>query len=314
MMRNLAVIIVAMVLSGCGLGQGGASRPNGTVASSPDDPVIAAAGDIACSPAQARQAASGGHLRRCSMRETSDLLVRRRLQAVLVLGDEQYESGQLADFRAEYGSTWGRVLAISYPAVGNHEYATPDAAGYFDYFGARAGQPGGGYYSFDIGAWHLIALNSNCSKAGGCEPRSDQGRWLAADLAAHRNRCILAYWHHPRFSSGLHGDQIQTAPFWEALYAAGADVVLSAHDHDYERFRPETPTGQPDAKRGITEFVVGTGGKNHYPFAGVQPGSAARNDDSFGVLLLTLHPTSYQWRFAPIAGSRFTDAGSGVCH
>jgi Calcineurin-like phosphoesterase len=318
MRRSVVLLLVAVAVSGCGLGHGGPGRTatgrGGTNAGSADDPVVAAAGDIACSPREAKQASSGGQVSRCLMRETSDLLVGTRLQGVLELGDEQYESGALDDFQGEYRSTWGRTLAISHPAVGNHEYGTPDAAGYFDYFGARAGPARRGYYSFDIGAWHLIALNSNCSKVGGCRPDSPQGRWLAADLGAHRNRCTLAYWHHPRFSSGLHGDQLQTAPLWDALYAAGADVVLSGHDHDYERFSPKAPTGQADAKRGITQFVVGTGGKNHYPFAAVQPGSEVRNADSFGVLMLTLHPTSYQWRFGAVGGSRFTDSGTGSCH
>jgi hypothetical protein len=306
MARSFVLILVAAFVSGCGLSHGGTSESN-TV-------VIAAAGDIACSPAQARRARSGGQRSRCLMAETADLLVKAPLQGVLPLGDQQYESGTLSDFKREYDPTWGRVLGISHPAVGNHEYVTRDAAGYFDYYGDRAGPAGRGYYSFDLGAWHFIALNSNCAKVRGCQPKSPQGRWLAADLAKHRNRCTLAFWHHPRFSSGLHGNQLQTAPLWDALYAAGADVVLAGHDHHYERFRPLTPAGQPDEKRGIRQFIVGTGGKNLYPIVKVQPGSEVRNADSFGVLMLTLRPTSYDWRFAGVAGSSFTDSGTGTCH
>jgi hypothetical protein len=277
--------------------------------------VIAAAGDIACSADEMEGSVT--KVRRCAMHATSDLLIRARPKAVLALGDTQYESGGLGDFRRVYQSSWGRLRSITYPAVGNHEYLTPQAAGYYRYFGARAGPPGRGYYSFDIGTWHLIALNSNCSKIGGCDANSPQGRWLEQDLATHRNRCTLAYWHHPRFSSGINGNQLETAPFWDALYAAGADVVLAGHDHEYERFAPLTPAGRSDKRRGIRQFVVGTGGANHGPFRTVQPGSVVRNDDTFGILILTLRPGSYEWRFVPVlnmAATNFTDAGTGSCH
>jgi hypothetical protein len=317
-----AALAGAALISACG--SSSSARPAGGTTSPPaagsivvdtsGDPVIAAAGDISCSPDQQRRAARDRHGERCKMRQTSDLLVGRGLKAVLPLGDEQYEVGNPGDYPRQYGPTWGRVLAISRPAIGNHEYLTHGAAGYFGYFGKRAGPTSAGYYSYDIGAWHLIALNSSCSKVGGCGPESPQGQWLAADLRRHRARCTLAYWHHPRFSSGEHGDQLQTAPLWDALYAAGADVVLSGHDHDYERFVPQTPAGRPDLKGGIREFVVGTGGKNHYRFNAPQPGSVVRNSDTFGVLMLTLHPRSYDWRFVPIHGKRFTDAGRGSCH
>jgi hypothetical protein len=343
--RNLALILVTALMSGCGLSDHGprpagpesngkvaeapaSSIPPGGEAIAPDllateadlvpqtsgDPVIAAAGDIACSAAQAARVRVTGNLTRCSMRETSDLLLTTPLTAVLALGDLQYESGKLRDFKREYRKTWGRVLAITHPTVGNHEYLTRGAAGYFAYFGRRAGSPGHGYYSYNIGAWHLISLNSNCVQVRGCDAGSRQGRWLAADLRANRNRCTLAYWHHPRFSSGIHGDQPQTGPFWNALYAAGADVVLVGHDHDYERFVPLTPAGRPDRKRGIRQFVVGTGGKNRDRFKKVRSGSVRRSAKSFGVLMLTLHKTSYEWRFVATADSNFTDTGKGTCH
>jgi len=276
--------------------------------------VIAAAGDISCSPEQvARALRETG--RNCKMRQTSDLLLATKgLKAVLPLGDLQYEVGKPADFRHEFGPSWGRLLRIEHPAIGNHEYLTHAAAGYFGYFGPRAGPPNRGYYSYEIAGWHLISLDSSCSRIGGCGPDSPEGRWLAADLRAHHPPCTLAYWHHPRFSSGEHGDQLQTAPLWDALYASGADVILNGHDHDYERFAPLDPSGQPDPRRGIREFVVGTGGKNHYRFNSTQPGSVVRNSDTFGVLRLTLHPRGYAWQFAPITGKHFTDAGAGTCH
>ena len=205
---------------------------------------------------------------------------------------------------------------ITHPAPGNHEYGTSGAAGYFSYFGAAAGPAGLGYYSYDIGTWHLISLNSNCGSVGGCNPGSPQETWLKADLAAHAGRCTLAYWHHPHFTSGPHGndDGGGTGAFWDDLYASGADVVLNGHDHDYERFGLQTPTGAPDPAHGIREFVVGTGGRSHYSFKSPQPNSEVRNQDTFGVLVLTLHPASYDWRFVPVAGKTFTDAGTTGCH
>ena len=200
------------------------------------------------------------------------------------------------------------------PAVGNHEYGTPGAEAYYTYFGARAGPAGKGYYSFDLGSWHLISLNSNCGEVS-CAKGSEQDRWLRADLAAHPSRCTLAYWHHPRWSSGTtHGDTESVAPFIDALYEAGADLVLVGHEHNYERFAPQDPRERPDPDRGIREFVVGTGGKSLYPFGSPDPNSEVRNSDTFGILSLTLHPTGYDWEFVPEAGGQFHDRGAGQCH
>ena len=281
------------------------------------DPVIAAAGDISCDPADPSYNGGAGTATACRMRATSDLLTAGGLAAVLLLGDNQYEDGSLAKFQASFDPTWGRVKAITRPAVGNHEYLTPGAAGYFSYFGAAAGDPDEGWYSFDLGGWHLIALNSNCAAVGGCGPDSPQGRWLAADLAANAadgNRCLLAFWHHPRFSSGPHGNDPVTAPFWDALYAAGADVILNGHDHVYERFSPQSPAGVADGARGIRQFTVGSGGKNHTGFPALAANSSVRNADTFGVLELTLRPNGYEWRFRPEAGKTFTDSGKALCH
>jgi len=228
--------------------------------------VVVAAGDIACDPTGAGYRNGVGSPKNCDQRATSDLALAQHPQAVLLLGDNQYENATLAKYQASFDPTWGRMKAIIHPAAGNHEYLTPDATDYFDYFGAAAGQRPGGYYSWDLGGWHFVVINSNCTKAiGGCSRSSPQYQWLVADLAAHKSRCTLAYWHHPRFSSGVHGDETATDRFWRALYDAGADVVLVGHDHDYERFSPQTPDASADPARGIAEFVVGTGGKSHDP-------------------------------------------------
>ena len=269
--------------------------------------MIAAAGDIACPPGARITAGE------CHQATTALLLSRLRPAAELPMGDNQYETGALTAYRASYRATWGRFDAIVRPVPGNHEYAVNDGTGYYAYFGARAGNPARGYYSYDLGAWHLIALNSNCSVVS-CAAGSAQVRWLRADLAAHPRRCTLAYWHHPRFSSGPHGNDQPVAPLWRALYAAGADVVLNGHDHDYERFAPQTPAARADARRGIREFVVGTGGRSHYPTLIPRANSQRRNSSTFGVLALTLHRDGYTWRFVPEAAGRFTDRGTGRCH
>ena len=305
------VVTLFLPLTGAAPGEAGELVYYREFSGSPagSDPVVAAAGDIGCQPSELVTATT------CHQRATSDLLVRLAPTAVLALGDEQYERGQLSNFENSYDRTWGRLKAITHPVLGNHEYLSDGGAGYFEYFGAAAGDPRRGYYSFDLGAWHLIALNSECSWVdGGCGPGSPQERWLRADLAAHRNDCTLAYWHQPRFSSGPHHSNPAYGVFWDDLYQAKADVVLSAHDHDYERFAPQDPNGRGDAAHGIREFVVGTGGKNHYLFKGAQPNSQVRNGDTFGVLALTLHATSYSWRFVPEPGKTFTDAGSSPCH
>jgi chitodextrinase len=291
------------------------------------DPVIAAAGDIACDPLNSNFNGGHGSSNSCHQMSVSDLLVNAGLAAVLDLGDNQYYCGGLAAYQQSYDPSWGRVKNITYPAVGNHEYITSPgsggstgcntsnagAQGHFAYFGASAGDPSKGYYSFDIGTWHLIMLNSNCGSAGGCSASTAQGQWLRADLAAHTNFCTLAYWHVPVFSSGGRASTTYRT-FWDALYAADADVVLAGHDHIYERFAPQTPTGARDLSRGIREFVVGTGGANHTSIPSVKPNSEVRNSDTYGVLKLTLHPTNYDWQFVPEAGGTFTDSGTGQCH
>jgi hypothetical protein len=233
---------------------------------------------------------------------------------VFTLGDNAYESGTGKEFASCYAPTWGRFKGRTRPAVGNHDYATAGATGYFDYFGRAAGPRGKGWYSYSAGSWHVIVLNANCDQVG-CGKGSEQERWLRADLAAHRNRCTLAYWHQARFvSDSSHGSNGAVGPFWDALYQYGADLVLSAHAHIYERFAPQTPAGKADPGRGIREIVVGTGGESHYGFATPRANSQVRNADTFGVLKLTLHAASYDWRFLPQAGKSFHDSGTGSCH
>ena len=231
---------------------------------------------------------------------------------VFTAGDNAYPNGAASEYASCYGPTWGRHKARTRPAPGNHDYNTLGAAGYFGYFGTAAGEPTKGYYSYDAGPWHIIALNSNFAMNAG----SPQEQWLRADLAANPTLCTLAYWHHPRFSSGLnHGSSPASQPLWQALYDAGADVVIVGHDHIYERFAPQTPTGQLNMARGLRQFVVGTGGgEDLYAFGTIASNSEVRNNTTRGVLKLTLNADRYEWQFVPIAGSTFTDTGSASCH
>jgi len=281
----------------------------------PHDPVIAAAGDIACDPRHHLGPDIEAMLGGCEAAATYALIAAKKPSAVLALGDEQYEDGALEAFQQSYAKTWGQVKAITHPTPGNHEYySSPSADGYFTYFGAAAGDRSKGYYSFNLGGWHIIALNGNCGFVGGCASGSKQERWLKADLASHPAGCTLAYWHQPRFSSATHHSDATYADLWRDLYAAHADVVLGGHDHDYERFAPQTPDGASDPQAGIREFVVGTGGRSHSIFLRVEKNSESRAAGTFGVLFLSLHSHGYDWRFTPIAGYLFSDSGSGACH
>jgi hypothetical protein len=240
--------------------------------------------------------------------------------SVLALGDLAYESGTAEEFATCYDPSWGRHRNRTWPVPGNHEYETPGAAPYFAYFGAVAGDPGQGWYSFDLGDWHLIALNSNCDEIGGCDLDSPQADWLRADLAAHAAQaagattdCTLAFWHHPRWSSGdEHGSDPRTDALWRLLATAGAEIVLTGHDHEYERFVPMDAEGAATAD-GLVEFVVGTGGRPLYAFATPLVTSAARDNSTQGVLKLTLRSDGYNWEFVPVSATGFSDAGSAAC-
>jgi hypothetical protein len=268
-----------------------------------DDPVLVGAGDIASCDALAGA-------------EATAKLIEKIPGTVFAVGDLAYPDGSDEQFANCYGPTWGRFKERTRPAPGNHEYHKTGASGYARYFGEVAGAPDKAYYSYELGTWHIVVLNSECVDAGGCEANSPQGLWLKQDLAHHATTCTLAYFHKPLFSSGAkHGNDPEVKPLWELLYHAGADVIINGHDHDYERFAPQDPEGHLDAKHGIREFVVGSGGKNSHRVMGVtQPNSEVRNADTFGVLKLTLHATGYDWEFVPEAGKTFTDTGSGECH
>jgi hypothetical protein len=229
---------------------------------------------------------------------------------ILALGDMAYEDGTLTEFNNCYEPSWGRHKARTQPAPGNHEYHTSNAKGYFDYFGAAAGELGKGYYSFDLGDWHIIALNYYVSMSS----TSPQITWLKADLAANTKNCTLAFWHRPRFSSGHHGSSTSPNAFVQPLYDAGADVVLVSHDHIYERFAPMRPDGTLDAARGIRHFTVGTGGAPLTAIGSAVANSEVRNNTAHGILKMTLRAEGYDWEFVPVAGKTFTDSGSGSCH
>jgi len=238
---------------------------------------------------------------------------------VFAAGDLAYEIGSAEEFKNCYGPTWGRFKDRTRPALGNHEYLNPDAQAYFEYWGARAGPAGKGYYSYDLAAWHIVVLNTNCNarNLGGCAAGSPQETWLKEDLSKHPDTCILAYGHHTLFSSGVfkrHAVHPELKPLWEDLYAAHADLVLAGHEHSYERFAPQDPEGKADPVNGIREIVAGTGGRSHDLLGFATPNSEAREWNTFGVLKLTLSPGKYTWEFIPEEGKTFRDAGNGACH
>ncbi len=247
------------------------------------------------------------------------------LNKIITLGDNQYQEGTLSQFRQSYDSSWGAqwgLKSITAPSVGNHEYRTPGAAGYFDYFNGAgnftgpAGDRDKGYYSYDVGDWHVIALNSACGYSGdgeavpgGCDPGSPQHEWLKEDLATRSRPCTLAYFHHARFSSAEN-----VRPFWDLLYEAGAELAVNGHDHTYERFAPMTPGGQLDRDRGIRQIIAGNGGKSHGALNTGVPNREVANNDTYGVLKLKLHSGSYAWKMVPERGKTFTDSGTTSCH
>jgi Calcineurin-like phosphoesterase len=284
------------------------------------DPVIAAAGDIACAPNNPRFNAGAGTENSCHQQGTASLLDRGGYSAVLPLGDLiNGDDDSLAGFQASYEPTWGRYRAISHPAIGNHEYDDrAGATGYWDYWNGvgvtdgPAGVRARGWYAWDLGSWRLIALNSNCDRVG-CTAHSKQGRWLRDQLRHNHDRCVLAYMHHPRFSSGLFASPNRTTGLWRALYRGGADVVLNGHDHLYERFAPSRPSGIVDPSRGITQFTVGTGGYFLFPTATPgPPNSEFVYNQGFGVLFMRLLPDSFGWSFVNVDG-RVIDRGHRLC-
>jgi len=290
--------------------------PNKTPATSPrktkgkqtktQEFVLVGAGDIAsCNQPEGARATA--------------VLIEKIPGTVFAAGDLVYEKGTPQEFNDCYDPTWGRFKNRTRPALGNHEYGISAAHGYFDYWGAEAGPRGKGYYSYDLGAWHIVVMNTNCNirALGGCGSGSAQETWLKADLAEHPKACILAYGHHPLFSSGIfkwHALHPELKPLWDDLYAAHADLVLAGHEHEYERFAPQDPEGHADDEHGIREIVVGTGGRSHGLLGFVTPNSEVRDWQTFGVLKLTLSPGKYTWEFVPEEGKSFRDSGEGTCH
>jgi hypothetical protein len=238
---------------------------------------------------------------------------------VFAMGDLVYDAVTLPQFQNCYDGTWGKFKERTRPALGNHEYRERSAAPYFRYWGSQAGPAGKGYYSYDLGVWHVVVLNTNCEAPGlgGCAAGSPQEAWLRQDLSEHRGSCVVAYGHHALFSSGIfrtHSVHPELKRLWEDLYAAHADLILAGHEHSYERFAPQDPDGRADPQHGIREIVVGTGGRSHDPLGLALPNGEVQNIDTYGVLKLTLLPQGYTWEFIPEEGKTFHDSGVGVCH
>jgi hypothetical protein len=305
------------------------SRPRTITVAQQRDPLLVAAGDIACDPADPQFNNGAGGPTACHERQTAQLVAGAHPAYVLTLGDEQYECGYLSAYQQSYDPTWGAFKSITRPIPGNHDYgadltgvggsSTPDCAsqaaatGYFSYWGALANGPGG-YYSYDVGGWHVIALNTDCGFIGGCGAGSPEELWLAADLAAHPTGCTLVYWHEPRWNAV--GGGVSDASFdalWRDISAAHAELVLSGHEHVYARFTPLDASGAPSAT-GVRQIIVGTGGGSHLAVSSWAPTVQAHSNAQYGVLLLTLHQTSYEWQFEPEQGGLFTDYGTGTCH
>jgi hypothetical protein len=238
---------------------------------------------------------------------------------VFAAGDLAYEKGSAEEFRDCYGTTWGRFKDRTRPALGNHEYADPTATAYFAYWGSQAGSAPGGYYSYQLGTWHIVVLNTNCyaQSLGGCGAGSPQETWLKKDLSEHKGECIVAYGHHALYSSGVfksHAVHPELHALWDDLYAAHADLMLAGHEHSYERFAPQDVDGHADPVNGIREIVVGTGGRSHDPLGLSMPNSEVANIETFGVIKVKLFRDHYAWEFIPEEGKTFRDSGSAVCH
>ena len=264
------------------------------------DPILVGAGDIAACGLTGDSATAA--------------LIKTIPGTVFTAGDNAYPVGSAADFANCYDPTWGAFKARTRPVPGNHDWVTPGAAGYFGEFGSRVGSASASWYAYNLGSWRIYALDSNCDQQGGCGRGSPMEAWLRRDLAANPRQCVMAYWHHPRFSSGIHGNATTMQTIWADLQAAGAEIVVNGHDHDYERFAPQNATGGLDLAGGMREFVVGTGGAERRSFATIQPNSQVRRAGVLGVLKLTLRPAGYEWSFIPVAGSSGADNGWDSCH
>ncbi len=268
--------------------------PTATPPPSGNDPIVLATGD-------SRTGCNSGAA------ATANLLSRYPSSTLLLFNGDATDTGASSEFTTCFDTTFGKYKAQLRPVPGNHEYGTSGASGYFGYYGAQAHSPG--YYSFNVGTWHVVALNSEIDISG----TSSQMTWLKNDLAANRTQCTIAYWHEPRWSSGNHGNNTFVAAVWQTLYDNNVDLVFNGHDHDYERFAPQNPAGAADSARGIREFVIGTAGAPPYSFSTIRANSQVRMTGSYGVVQFTLHPTSYEWKWIGATGS-FADAGTTACH
>lgn len=299
------------------------ANPPQLVIDTSNDPVVVAAGDVACATDDPSYNGGTGTATACHQSATASLIGQINPAALFMLGDGQYNSGSVASYTASYGPSWGQFMAITKPTVGNHDYGQSGAAGYFTYFGDTATplQPGcrkgcNGWFSFDIGSWHIIDLNTECTRfngGAGCAAGSPEELWLKADLAAHPALCTMVITHRPRWSSNSFATP-EVAPFVDDMYAAGVDLYLTGHAHSYERFAPQNPAGQRDDAAGIREFVIGTGGESFSGFGTAAPNSQVRKTKVFGVMRFTLHPGSYDWSFVADPSTPFSDSGSGTCH
>lgn len=306
--RGLVVLVTAVVLAaGIGVAAasllgGGSDAPNASTGTG--SATLLAAGDIAECENQGDEA-------------TAKILASYPDATIAPLGDLAYQRGSDSDFDRCYGPSWGKFKDRTRPATGNHDHSTKNAQGFSNFFGPRGGPYDKYYYSYDLGSWHAVVLNSDCWRVGGCDADDPQAEWLRRDLEGNSSLCTVAYWHRPRFTSGRYGEPKETDrvdPLWRILTEAGVDVLLVAHDHDYERFAPMNADGQPDAT-GVREFVVGTGGGNLRPFGNPPLATTAvRDNTTWGILRLNLSPGSYAWKFLPAVGGSFTDAGEGTCH
>jgi acid phosphatase type 7 len=337
----LAIAVLAVVVAAILLGwpsarppAGSAATPGGTVGPAPtptiDRPLTTGSAGSPTEPGGASPAASGtgaspsesvvlvgaGDIADCSSdgdSQTAAILDALPHATIFTLGDNAYENGTRQEFDACYGPTWGRHLDRTRPSPGNHDYNTAGASGYFEYFGDRAGPDRRGYYAYALGAWRIYSLNSNCEPIGGCGADSEQLTWLRDDLAQHPGGCAVAYWHHPRFSSGDHGNVESMDQIWDTLVEAGVEIAMAGHDHSYERLAPMNGSGDADPDRGMMSFVVGTGGRARYEFGDVLATSEARDNTAWGVLELTLSPGSWSARFIPAVAGGFTDRTTGTC-
>ena len=305
MTRSLVVLLCVLTVQ-CG---GTPTEPTATVPAQSLPPGSPVPPSLPLSPSLPQVFVGAGDIAMCDAHsEATARLLDTIGGTVFTLGDNAYVEGTRQEFRDCYDPTWGRHRSRTRPVPGNHDYGSPGAAPYFEYFGANAGPPGLGYYSFELGDWHAIALNSNIAVG----PGSAQAAWLRSDLSRSRARCTVVYWHHPLFTSGPDGPSSQMRDFWRILYDAGGELVLNGHEHLFERFAPQDPDGRPDPARGIREIIAGTGGAPGYQTITVAPNSEVRITGEFGVLKLTLLADSYQWEFIPVSGRG--DVGAGSCH